>query len=368
MRRFLLLCLALLLPSLAQAQPADLVLWGGPIRTADDARPTAQAVAVRGGRIIHVGLRAQAAGLVGPKTQVVDLRGAALFPGFVDAHAHLRGIGERELTLNLEGTPSLAALVERVRAEVARTAPGGVIVGRGWIETAWPEKRFPTAADLDRVSPNNPVLLGRADGHALVANSAALRRAGVDGRTQAPSGGEILKDAAGRPAGMLIDNAMQLVAALQSRPTPEQAARAYETGGQVYARYGWTGVHNMGAPFEDLALIERLSAEGRLPIRVHNAVDQADLDKLIAAGPRRSADGRIVTRAVKLYADGALGSRGAALLEPYADAPASRGLLRLRREEALVFCARPRRPACRWPRTPSATGPTGWCWTGTPRR
>jgi predicted amidohydrolase YtcJ len=338
MLRLLLALLTLsVAPTAAAAQPADLVLWGGPIHTADDARPMAESVAVRDGRIIHVGERGSAQALVGPATTVVDLRGAALFPGFTDAHAHLRGIGERELTLNLEGTPSVAALVERVRAEVARARPGEVIVGRGWIETGWPEGRFPSAADLDAVSPDNPVLLERADGHALVANSAALRRAGVDAKTAAPSGGEILKDAAGRPTGMLIDNAMRLVERLPAQPGAEQIARAYETGGQVYARYGWTGLHNMSVPYADVPVMERLAGEGRLPLRVYNAVNPEDLAALIADGARRAAgDGRIVTRAVKLYVDGALGSRGAALLEPYADMPSSRGLLLMNREQALA--------------------------------
>jgi len=173
------------------------------------------------------------------------------------------------------------------------------------------------------VSPNNPVILERADGHALIANSAALKRAGVDERTAAPSGGAINKDAAGRPTGMLIDAAQALVERLASQPTPEQVAKAYETGGRVYARYGWTGLHNMSVPWADVPVMERLSASGRLPIRVYNAVDGSALDQLVASGPRRSANGRIETRAVKLYIDGALGSRGAALLAPYGDAETS---------------------------------------------
>jgi hypothetical protein len=342
--RVLLCVLALLFvaPVRAAEAPADLVLWGGPIHTADDARPTAQAVAVRADRIAYVGDREGAQALVGPKTRVVHLRGAALFPGFVDAHAHLRGIGERELTLNLEGTTSVAALVERLRAEATQARPGEVIVGRGWIETGWPEGRFPTAADLDAAAPDNPVLLERADGHALVANSAALKRAGIDARTVAPAGGEILKNAAGRPTGMLIDNAMRLVARLPAQPSPEQIARAYQTGGAVHARYGWTGLHNMSVALSDVPVIERLSADGRLPLRVYNAVNPDDLDALIRSGPRRSANRRIETRAVKLYVDGALGSRGAALLEPYADMPSSRGLLLLERAAALKAFGRAR--------------------------
>ena len=328
-RRIALAVAALALTAPAAAQPSaplDLVIWGGPIHTADDARPTAQAVGVRGGRIAFVGSRADARRRVGRRTQVVDLRGAALYPGFTDAHAHLSGIGEREITLNLEGTPSLAALVQAVRQRAASARPGEVIVGRGWIETHWPERRFPTRQDLDAVSPNNPVLLTRADGHALIANSAALRAANVTRATPAPSGGEILKDAAGEPTGLLVDDAMPLVAALRTAPSREQRLEHLRHGMQREISYGWTGVHNMSVHWDDMLLMEQMAREGRSPLRVYNAVDVEFAPQLFASGPRTTADGRVVTRAIKVYADGALGSRGAHLLEPYADAPNTRGL------------------------------------------
>lgn len=316
------------------AQPADLVFWGGPIHTASDAQPAAEAVAVDDGRIVYVGARAGAQAFVGRGTRAVDLKGASLYPGFTDAHAHLRGIGERELTLNLEGTPSLAALVEAVRARIAAGPPGAVITGRGWIETHWPEKRFPTAADLDRVSPNNVVILERADGHAVVANSAALRAAGVTRATPAPSGGEILKTAEGEPTGMLIDNAAGLVDRLVAAPTAEQRQRAYRSGFEVYSRYGWTGVHNMSVDPADVPLLERMAAQRQAPLRVYNALTPSGAETLLREGPRASPDGRIVTRAIKYYVDGALGSRGAALHEPYSDKPDSRGLLTLEHDTA----------------------------------
>jgi predicted amidohydrolase YtcJ len=323
----------------AAAQPADTVVWGGPVYTAVDARPKAEAVAIRAGRFIHVGDRAAAKALVGPRTRVIDLKGAAVFPGFVDAHAHLRGIGERELTLNLEGTASVAALVERVRAEVAKAAPGAVITGRGWIETGWPEARFPNRDDLDAVSPNNPVILERADGHAVLANSAALTRAGVDARAVAPSGGAIDRDAAGRPTGMLIDAAQALVERLATQPTAAQIATAYETGGRVYARYGWTGLHNMSVPWADIPVMERLSGAGRLPIRVYNAVDGSALDKLIASGPRRSSNDRSRRARSSCTPTARSGSRGAALLAPYSDADTN-GLLLLDHARAKPMLAR----------------------------
>ncbi len=330
-----------LLPAVAlAAEPADLVFRGGPIHTANDAQPAAEAVAVDGGRIVYVGPSAGAQAFVGRGTRVIELRGASLYPGFTDAHAHLRGIGERELTLNLEGTPSLAALVEAVRKRVATAAPGAVISGRGWIETRWPEGRFPTAADLDAVSPNNPVLLERADGHATVVNSAALRAAGITAATAAPSGGEILKDAAGQPTGMLIDNAANLVAKLQTAPSEAERLRAYQSGFRVYSAYGWTGVHNMSVEPADVPLMERMAGRGQAPVRVYNALTPDGLQPLLRDGPRASTNGRITTRAVKFYVDGALGSRGAALFEPYSDRPDTRGLVTLAHDEALPLFER----------------------------
>jgi predicted amidohydrolase YtcJ len=305
---------------------ADQVYWGGPIYTANEAQPTAEAVAVAGGVVSFVGSRADAQALVGPGTEVVDLGGGALFPGFTDAHAHLRGIGEREYGLNLEGAASLAEAMQRVADHLARTEADGPVWGRGWIETAWPERRFVTRADIDAVSAEIPIILTRADGHAAAANSAALAAAGIDAATPAPEGGEILKDAAGHPTGMLIDNAMALLEPLRVPPAGGDAELLLQTALEVEAAYGWTGAHNMSVPWSEVTLLEDMAARGEVPIHVYNAVAVEDADALIAEGPRRSADGRVRTRAVKLYADGALGSRGAALFDPYADADTS-GLL-----------------------------------------
>jgi len=318
----------------ASAQQADLVIWGGPIHTGA-AEASAESIAVRDGRVVYVGARADAAALVGAETAVLDLRGASLFPGFVDAHAHLLGIGQRELTLNLEGAPSLAAMLTRLAERVANAQPDEIIWGRGWIETHWPEAHFPTRADLDAVAPRNPVLLVRADGHALVANSAALTRADINASTAAPSGGDILRDPSGAPSGMLIDAAMDLVAPLAPRETPAEIERAIRVGLDVYRARGWTALHNMSVGWAEVEALERLDARGELPLRIYNAVTPENAERLITGGPRESASGRLVTRAVKFYMDGALGSRGAALFEPYADAPETVGLLQMDRAAVL---------------------------------
>ncbi len=301
------------------------MIWGGPIYTAIDAKPKAEAVAVSHGRIAFVGGRAAARALVGPKTRVIDLAGAALFPGFTDSHVHLREVGERELTLNLEGSKSAAEVTARLKAYLAEHPPAGLVVGGGWIETGWPEGRFLDRADLDAVAPTTPVLLQRADGHALTANSAALKAAGIDETTAAPAGGQILKGPDGKLTGMLVDNAMRLADPLRIAPTRDQKLAAYRAAFRAETAYGWTGVHFMSVDWPDVALLEEMDKAGETPLRVYNAVTGSQAGPLFASGPRATPDGRITTRAIKLFMDGALGSRGAALFEPYSDAPGLKG-------------------------------------------
>ena len=321
---------ALALP--AQAQ--DLLIRGGTIHTGNDAAPTAEVVIARDGRIAWVGAAADA-----PSTEgltVIDLDGATLFPGFTDGHAHLDGIGWRELTLNLEGSTSVVDAMARLTAW-AEAHPDGPIIGRGWIETRWPESangaRFLTAADLDAAAPGRVVLLERADGHAITASSPALAAARIDASTIAPSGGEIAKGPDGQPTGFIVDAAMSLLAPLMPQADPEAKRNAYRAGFRVDARYGWTGIHFMSAPWSDIPLLEQMAEAGEAPLRVYNSVTPDGGAALIASGPRSVADGRIITRAIKYYVDGALGSRGAALHEPYSDAPHTSGLMQTTREE-----------------------------------
>lgn len=254
---------------------------------------------------------------------LIDLDGAVMFPGFVDGHAHLLGIGQRELTLNLEGTASIGELVTRIEAEVQDVPAGQVVFGRGWIETGWPEGRMPSAADLDAVSPDHPVILTRADGHALVANTAALTAAGITDDTPDVDGGKIERDAAGKATGILIDNAMGQAYALMAAPSPDDINRMLQVGGEAYSSRGWTGIHNMSVHPDHAASLEQLDVEGQMPLRLHNAYDQAGFE--IAASRAHETD-TITNRAVKVYMDGALGSRGALLIEPYSDRPDTSGL------------------------------------------
>jgi len=325
------LSLALLLGSAAWSAGAqELLIRGGTIYTGVVERPTAEVVLVQDGRIAYVGPESGVPEVEYAET--LDLKGAFLFPGFTDGHAHLDGIGWRELTLNLEGSASVADAMARLTAWAA-AHPEGPIVGRGWIETRWPEARFLTAADLDAAAPGRVVLLGRADGHAVVASTPALVAAGIDASTVAPSGGEILKGSDGKPTGLLVDAAEQLVARLMPQADPAALREAYRAGFRVEAAYGWTGVHFMSAPWKDIPLLEDMAADGEAPLRIYNSVTPDGAAELIAGGPRSVADGRIVTRAIKYYADGALGSRGAALFEPYADRPDTTGLMQISEQE-----------------------------------
>lgn len=304
----------------------DIVLSGGTIHTGVEAMPTAEVVQVRDGRIVYVGTAEGAPDASG--LTAIDLEGATLFPGFTDGHAHLDGIGWRELTLNLEGSASVVEAMARLTAW-AQAHPEGPIVGRGWIETHWPEARFLTAADLDAAAPGRIVLLGRADGHAVVASTAAMQAAGITAETAAPAGGEILKGEDGQPTGLLVDAAEQLVAELMPQQDAAALREAYRAGFKVEAEYGWTGIHFMSAPWKDVPLMEQMAEAGEASVRVYNSVTPDGAAALIAGGPRDVADGRVITRAIKYYADGALGSRGAALFEPYADRPDTTGLMQI---------------------------------------
>ncbi len=326
------LAAALMLAAAPAAYAQNLLIRGGTIHTGVEAQPTAEVVVVRDGRIAYVGPESGAPSAEG--LEAVDLKGATLFPGFTDGHAHLDGIGWREMTLNLEGAASIVEAMARLTAW-AEAHPDGVIVGRGWIETHWPEKRFLTAADLDAAAPGRLVVLSRADGHARVASSAALAAAGIDATTPTPSGGEILKDAEGQPTGLLVDGAMALLEGLAPEADATATREAYRAGFNVYARYGWTGVHFMSAPWKDVPLLEAMAEAGEAPLRVYNSIDMGDARALMAGGPRDAGDGRIITRAIKFYADGALGSRGAKLFEPYSDRPDASGLMLTSREEVM---------------------------------
>jgi predicted amidohydrolase YtcJ len=253
-----------------------------------------------------------------------------MVPGLSDAHMHLSGVGGREMTLNLEGTNTLAEFLARVKARVDSARPGQWVTGRGWIETFWRPPVFPTRQDLDRIAPNHPVLLTRADGHASIANSAALRLAGITRATAAPEGGAITKDAQGEPTGMLIDAAQRLVSRLVPPPTEEERDQQILLGAQRSAQLGWTQVQDAHGTWAEVERMRRLYRDGRIKVRIYKAISgpSADATRLIEQGPSIDEfDGKLTVRVIKVVMDGALGSRGAALLQAYSDDPDTRGLI-----------------------------------------
>ena len=308
----------------AGAEAADLLLHGGPIYPSAKA-PKVEAIVTHEGKVAFTGPLA-AARKAWPKAEDIDLKGAAAYPGFVDSHAHLISIGFRELTLNLEGTMSAAELTSRLKAWADAHPGTDIINGRGWIETHWPEKRFPSRADLDAAAPDRPVVLGRSDGHAIVVNSKMLALAGVTKDTPDPAGGQILRDAAGEPTGMLVDNAKALVNSKLPPPTFAQKREAARKAVALYASRGWTGMDNVSVQAEEVTILKALAEKGELPIRVDNYLDLMEAGTVLTYGPTVDPTGLVHTNGIKLYMDGALGSRGAALLAPYSDAPGT-GLL-----------------------------------------
>lgn len=321
-RRFAQASLGALLAACAPGGAPDLIIYGGPIYTGVT-EAAVEALRIRDGVFAVVGsladARANARG-----AREIDLAGAAAFPGFTDAHVHLTGVGAAALTLDLVGATSISDLQARLRAYAASHAEGP-IYGRGWIETHWPERRFPNRADLDAIVSDRPVLLERVDGHAAVANSAALQLARIDNATANPAGGSIERDAAGAATGMLIDNATGLVQSQFPPPTATMVREALQQGARLYASRGWTGVHNMSTSLAEAQLFQEFAAAGDLPISADIYLTPDDAAAVLERGPY--GEGAVKVRGIKMYMDGALGSRGAALLAPYSDANASTGLL-----------------------------------------
>ena len=316
---------------------SDFCISGSSIYTANDASSTANAVAVKDGVISYVGSNDQnwCEKHTSPNPNVINLSKNTLFPGFTDAHGHFLAIGLREMTLNLEGSNSVSDLQNKLKGAVSTTPKGETIYGRGWIETHWPEKRFPNKHDLDEITTEHPVILERSDGHAVVVNSKALELSNITKETPAPFGGAINLGDNGEPTGMLVDNAANLVLGLIDDITPERKEKAFILASELYASRGWTNIHSMSVDPNDIAVLNRLAHEGKIKIRVYNSVDLVDEGSMPSLRTGKATDNELITtRAIKLYADGALGSRGAALLQPYSDDPNNEGLLTLKEVQA----------------------------------
>jgi predicted amidohydrolase YtcJ len=326
----------------APVAPAELVLRGGRIATLDEARPDAQALAARGGTIVVIGSEREVQPHIGPTTKVIDLKGALAVPGFIDAHVHFTGVGEAARNVKLGTAKNFDEIVRMVGDAAKKARPGEWILGRGWHQEKWSEapspavEGFPVHEALSRVSPDNPVWLTHASGHAGFANALAMKMAEVTKATADPAGGKILRDKDGNATGLFNERAQSLIADALSRDratrTPAQVEADLRQVIDLAAREslakGLTTVSDAGSPPATIEVMKKVVDEGRLPLRVWMMIRETP-DRLAVDLPKyrvvNHGDNRFTVRGIKRAIDGALGSRGAWLLEPYADMPSTTG-------------------------------------------
>lgn len=334
MRRFLLTLCALTLTRTANAQRpvADLIVHNARIYTVDQNKPFVDAMVVKDGRIVFTGPAGPAMAWKGDATRVIDLGGQTVVPGMIDSHAHLGGLGTALRVVDLVGTTSYDEIVAKVAAR-ARDLPSGTwITGRGWDQNDWADTRFPTHEALSRAVPNHPVYLVRVDGHAALVNAAAMKAANVTAATPDTRGGKLERNPDGSPTGVLIDDAMATVGSKIPNASDDELRTAARAAIAEVNKWGLTSVHDAGVGRREVAVYEELARSGDYPLRHYIMIqpDDSSLATFFRRGPQRGLHGgRLWISAIKAYADGALGSRGAALLEPYADDPKATGLVRV---------------------------------------
>jgi predicted amidohydrolase YtcJ len=314
-----------LFSGLMRAQTADMVITGARIYTLNPQEPVASAIAVKDGKVLAVGENVEA--YLGPATRRIDAKGATIIPGLIDSHVHMRNFGDSLEMLDLRATKSAEQITAMIRDAARWRRPGEWIRGRSWDQTVWPSRQFPDAGLLSSAAPDNPVYLTRVDGHAAWVNQKALEIADLNAATPDPPGGRILRGPSGAPTGVLIDRAQSLVSRHIPAETPQQIAQRIARAAQECARLGLTSVHDAGVSGPELDAYRRLIAEHKLPVRVYAMIggDGPLWRDYLKRGPEISD--RLTVRSIKLVADGALGSRGAALLAPYSDDPGNTGLL-----------------------------------------
>jgi predicted amidohydrolase YtcJ len=320
---------AILAASSASVQIADMAVTNARIYTVNPKQPNASAMAVRQGKIIAVSNDVKH--FIGKSTRVIDAQGATVVPGLVDSHGHMRGLGEALETIDLRGVTSENEIADKVRAAAKTAKPGEWIFGWAWDQNLWETKKFPTAESISAAAPGNPVALSRVDGHALWVNARAMEMADVTAATADPSGGRILRGPANRPTGVFLDNAQALIRSKIPADSPEVIERRIRRAMKECARLGLTAVDDAGIEAGDVAAYHKFARAGEMPIRIYAMIrgPGAYTDEWLARTPELGA--YLTIRSIKMLADGALGSRGAALLEPYSDDPGNRGLNRLDR-------------------------------------
>lgn len=346
MRSILLFVIALIIPlfintsqtdkAIPNNDIADLILVNGKVVTMDDSGSILEAVVVKNGVIIFTGTTSEAKKYSGDGTKVIDLEGRLLIPGFIESHGHFYGTGRSLNILDLVGTSSPEEIAELVRKKAAQLPEGKWISGRGWDQNDWKEKEFPTTVLLDNAAPKNPVILNRVDGHAVWVNKAALTLAGITDETADPAGGEILRDESGHPTGILVDNAINFINKVLPYQDENEIIDYLITAERHCFKFGVTSFHDMGISQEILSIVKKLYADGRLKIRLYEMLESGlpGWENEAKLGPQVNLfNGHLTIRGVKAYIDGALGSRGALLLEPYSDRQDTSGLQVTKDEE-----------------------------------
>lgn len=326
--KYRILFILLIFCRFGMAEVADTVLKNGTFITLEKDQPQATALAIRSERIAWIGDEKEAQKLVGKGTKVIDLRGAFAYPGLIDSHAHIVSLGASRLEIDLNETRDKDSIVRLVKERVDQARPGEWIEGRGWDQNNWPVKQFPTAAHLDAVSPNNPVVLERTDGHAIWVNSKAMQIAGLTAATKDPEGGKIIRDANNKPTGVLVDNAGDVVYEKIPEPSMEQIIKQTKIALNESAAKGVTMIHDAGSDKNEIEAFKTLAAKNELPVRLHVMVAMPGNygEGFVKTGPQHYGP-YLDVRSIKLVIDGAMGSRGAAFLEPYSDDPGNTGLL-----------------------------------------
>jgi len=310
-------------------EPADLVVQNAAIYTANPAQPRAKAMAIRNGRIIAIGDDVRAH--VGPKTRVMDMNGAPVTPGLIDSHVHMAGLGQMIETADLRHVKTVAEVAAMVRQRAARLPKGAWIRARNWDQTNWGGE-FPLHNALTEAAPEHPVFLTRVDGHAAWVNRKAIEIGGIDDKTPDPMGGRIIRDSAGRATGVLIDRAQGLVGSKIPGATDDEVINRLRAAARECARLGLTSVHDAGTGEQELRAYRKLLAAKQLPVRIYAMIggDGPMWARFLETGPE--VHERLTVRSIKLMADGAMGSRGAAFWQPYADDPGNTGLMILKQE------------------------------------
>jgi predicted amidohydrolase YtcJ len=347
---YLLLIITVFISCTEKKTPADTIIHGGKIYTMNEQQPKVEAVAVQNGKIVFAGSAKDADDYKGEATQIINLEGKTMTPGFIESHGHFMGLGFNEINIDLMGTKSYEEIVEKVKEAVAKAKPGEWIVGRGWHQDKWDTKPatlikgFPTHQLLSAISPDNPVFLSHASGHAALANAKAMQLSGVNQLAvekmgkQSVEGGEIIRDAFGNPTGLFNERAQSLIADNIPDDSEERSAQALELAMAACARNGITSFHDAGASRETIELYKKFKNEKKLATRLYVMVTGRDSNlvyEYLHHGPEIDSTHFLTIRSIKLNADGALGSRGAWLLEPYTDRPDFSGMATLSMDTVL---------------------------------